>query len=91
MALNKAKTINRPDGTTVTGSYWKITKDSGSQNLGTVYNFTASVTKAQLAGDVTALGYTTIMSQIAEPAPKFFSITNTPKQAWVDLAGATNN
>ena len=27
MALNKAKTINRPDGTTVTGSYWKITKE----------------------------------------------------------------
>lgn len=114
MALSKSKTINRPDGTTATGTYWKITKivadkqkmtatwtislflnqtiaDSSGAPLGPTYSFTAPVTKDQIAGDMTALGYTTIVAKIAGPKPSSFNPNGPNPQAWTDLAGATNN
>jgi hypothetical protein len=61
---------------------------AGAPSLGLSYSFKSTVTKAQLATDLTQLGYVTIMAQVAAKAPA--TAIYTPKQAWTDLTGATN-
>ncbi len=65
----------------------------GATPCGPTYYFKASVTKTQIADDMIALGYATIMSQISGPAPtrqQAVGLNGSNPNAWTDLSGATN-